>query len=136
MLFNSPYALLVGLVFGLVWFTSLLRSLNYPLQTRDPPKGERLDITVEDLGTTRATDPAYHGIGRDGGGGGKVNGRHVVLFSDTLVRGVGPLTNTIVYSDPKDPTLLHEFGKDGVPRQAIPYLDEGTQALFGYVTLY
>ena len=64
-------------------------------------------------------------IARDGGGGGCVNGKHIVLFSDTLVRGWGPINNTICYSSPHDPTALEDFGTDGVPVQGVPYLDEG-----------
>lgn len=64
-------------------------------------------------------------IARDGGGGGRVNGKNIVLFSDTLVRGVGPITNTICYSSELNPVVLEDFGRNGVPVQGIPYLEEG-----------
>ena len=64
-------------------------------------------------------------IQRDGGGGGCVNGKHIVLFSDTIVRGWGPINNTICYSSPQNPPDLEDFGRDGIPVQGVPYLEEG-----------
>lgn len=55
-----------------------------------------------------------------------MNGHNVIIFSDTFVNGIGPLTNTIVYSAAGNPTSLQDFGGGGVPGQAIPYLANET----------
>ena len=66
-------------------------------------------------------------VERDGGGGGCINGHHIVLFSDTLVKKFGPLTCTLVYSDAKDPRKVKDFGDNGCPKQGIPYIPEGSE---------
>lgn len=95
-----------------------------PSPHHPPPRGGELSASVEILGKT-ILRKGFVDIERDGGGGGRVNGKDIVLFSDTLVRGVGPINNTICYSNPRHPVALEDFGRNGVPKQGIPYLEEG-----------
>ena len=45
-------------------------------------------FTVEEIGT--ANDTAFPNVYRDGGGGGLVNGKNVIVFSDTSTTSGGP----------------------------------------------
>lgn len=109
------------------WFKPCPPPHHHP-HNPHPPTGAPLTFTVENLGKS-VLKPGFVEIGRDGGGGGSVNGKHIVLFSDTLVRGWGPITNTICYSSRHDPVKLEDFGRDGVPVQGVPYIPEGTSSI-------
>ena len=69
-------------------------------------------------------------VGRDGGGGGTINGKNVIVYSDTTTtNAAGGFVNFSSNSyafvpDPKDPLKLQDFGsaaKPTVPMEVVPW---------------
>ena len=69
-------------------------------------------------------------VGRDGGGGGTLNGKNVIIYSDTTTtNAAGAFVNFSSNSyafvpDPKDPLKLQDFGssqKPEVPTEIVPW---------------
>ena len=79
-------------------------------------------------------------VGRDGGGGGTVNGKNVIVFSDTTTSNkAGSLVNftsnsyAYVLNPRKNPLELQDFGSvksPKVPRAAVPW--HGAETLKGH----
>ena len=83
------------------------------------------------------TASAYNGeatgfpyVGRDGGGGGTINGKNIIIYSDTTTTNaagafVNFSSNSYAYvPNPKDPLTLQDFGsaaKPEVPIEAVPW---------------
>lgn len=74
-------------------------------------------------------------VGRDGGGGGVVNGKNVIMYSDTTTAnpegGVANFSsNSYAFvPDPKQPLKLQDFGsfeKPEVPVEAVPWYGNET----------
>jgi hypothetical protein len=84
-------------------------------------------FTVQKLGFTTESNTNFGRVGRDGGGGGLVNGNQLIVFSDTETTNandqiVGFTSNSAAYFDGNDPTSLTDFGQNGVPDLGIPWL--------------
>ena len=69
-------------------------------------------------------------VGRDGGGGGSINGKNVIVYSDTTTtNAAGDFVNFSSNSyafvpNPKDPLQLQDFGstdKPQVPTEVVPW---------------
>lgn len=58
-------------------------------------------FSVHTLGSTSESDKSFSGVQRDGGGGGLVNGKHLIVFSDTSTvkngHVTGFTTNSVAY---------------------------------------
>lgn len=58
-------------------------------------------FSVHALGFNSHTDASFTGVERDGGGGGSINGKHLIVFSDTATmknrRMIGFSSNSVVY---------------------------------------
>lgn len=56
---------------------------------------------VHALGFTSHADASFNGVERDGGGGGSINGKHLIVFSDTATmnnkRMIGFSTNSVAF---------------------------------------
>lgn len=65
-------------------------------QTNLPPT-----FSVHALGLTSEANKSFNGVQRDGGGGGLVNGKHLIVFSDTSTvkndEVIGFTTNSVAY---------------------------------------
>lgn len=84
-------------------------------------------FTVKELGLTTESNSTFDRVSRDGGGGGLVNGNHLIVFSDTGTTNsndqlIGFTSNSVVFSNANDPTSLTDFGQNGVPYLGIPFL--------------
>ncbi|MCJ1241857.1 hypothetical protein MMC14_009863 [Varicellaria rhodocarpa] len=83
-------------------------------------------FTVEEIGM--ANDTAFPNVYRDGGGGGLVNGKNIIVYSDTSTTSGGPsaslryfTSNSIAYSNTQNPTSLTDFGSNGAPNLGVPF---------------
>ena len=58
-------------------------------------------FSVHALGFTSHADASFNGVERDGGGGGSINGKHLIVFSDTATmknkRMIGFSSNSVVF---------------------------------------
>jgi hypothetical protein len=58
-------------------------------------------FSVHALGFTSHADASFRGVERDGGGGGSINGKHLIVFSDTATmenrRIIGFSSNSVVF---------------------------------------
>ncbi|KAI9690716.1 MAG: hypothetical protein M1820_009868 [Bogoriella megaspora] len=64
----------------------------------------------------------FGSISRDGGGGGSINGKNILLFCDTISSS-NFSSNTATYADALNPAFQTDFGENGNPWQAIGYTD-------------
>ncbi|KIY69871.1 hypothetical protein CYLTODRAFT_442392 [Cylindrobasidium torrendii FP15055 ss-10] len=92
--------------------TSALRAVSTPT------------FNVTELG--QATDPDFPYVYRDGGVGGTINGKNIIVFSDTTTTDADGnmryfTSNTAAFFDTTAPTQLTDFGNDGIPNLAIPF---------------
>ena len=83
-------------------------------------------FSVQGLGYTTESNSAFDRVSRDGGGGGLVNGDHLIVFSDTMTTNsddqiIGFTSNSVAYSDANTPTSLTDFGSNGIPYLGIPF---------------
>ena len=67
-------------------------------------------------------------VGRDGGGGGVLNGKNIMVFSDTTTdNSTGGFVRfssnsyTFVPDPASNPLQLQDYGTDGIPEQAVPW---------------
>lgn len=82
-------------------------------------------FTVQALGFTTESNSTFDRVSRDGGGGGLVNGNHLIVFSDTGTTNdqlVGFTSNSVAFSNGNAPTSLTDFGQNGVPYLGVPFL--------------
>ena len=84
-------------------------------------------FSVQELGFTTESDTTFNGVGRDGGGGGHINGFNLIVFSDTETLNsnnqvIDFKSNSVAYSNATTPTSLTDFGSNGVPDLGIPFL--------------
>ena len=58
-------------------------------------------FSVQALGFTSHADASFNGVERDGGGGGFINGKHLIVFSDTATmknkRMIGFSSNSVAF---------------------------------------
>jgi hypothetical protein len=84
-------------------------------------------FVVQELGFTTESNSAINGVSRDGGGGGLVNDYQLIVFSDTGTTNsngqmIGFTSNSVAFSNGKNPTSLTDFGQNGVPDLGIPFV--------------
>ncbi len=83
-------------------------------------------FSVQELGFSTEFISTFDGVSRDGGGGGLVNGEHLIVFSDTMTTNsddqiIGFNSNSVAYLDANTPTSLTDFGSNGIPYLGIPF---------------
>ncbi|KAL9074821.1 MAG: hypothetical protein Q9157_004233 [Trypethelium eluteriae] len=62
----------------------------------------------------------FANVHRDGGGGGNINGKNILLFCDTLTP-TGFVANSATYSNSEAPEDQIDFGENDNPTLAIPF---------------
>ncbi|KAF2814104.1 uncharacterized protein BDZ99DRAFT_231473 [Mytilinidion resinicola] len=70
----------------------------------------------------------FPNVYRDGGGGGTINGKNIIVFCDTTTTDGGPsgkmigfTSNSAAYANADTPTSLTDFGSSGIPKTAVAY---------------
>ena len=80
----------------LCFLTSFYPVFALVAQATFPPS-----FSVHPLGFTSQADASFNGVKRDGGGGGFVNGKHLIVFSDTSTvknkRLIGFTSNSVAF---------------------------------------
>lgn len=93
------------------------------LQSSGAASITRPSFSVQNLGTTHPADKSFKNVHRDGGGGGFVNGKHLIVFSDTATMNGDQMTgftcNSVAYvGSAASSAVLHRLADTLVHRLA------------------